>query len=82
VEVWQTDVWHHVQISYSRDTSGNVTYKSVWLDGAEQSINATVPSTFALGWKMGVVQTQFQIDGLGASGHNTVYVDDLTISRW
>jgi hypothetical protein len=79
---WQTDVWHHVQISYSRDDSGNVTYQSVWLDGTEQAINATVPSSFALGWKVGVVQTQFQIDGLGASGASNVYLDNLTISRW
>jgi hypothetical protein len=82
VEDWQTNVWHHVQISYSRDASGNVTYKSVWLNGTEQAINATVPSSFALGWKVGVVQTQFQVDGLGASGNSTVYLDNLTISRW
>jgi hypothetical protein len=82
VSTWQTDVWHHVQISYSRDDSGNVTYKSVWLDGAEQAINATVPSSFALGWQVGVVQTQFQVDGLGTSGSSTVYLDNLTISRW
>jgi hypothetical protein len=59
-----------------------VTYQSVWLDGNEQAINATVPSTFALGWKVGVVQTQFQMDGLGTSGSSTVYLDNLTISRW
>ena len=79
---WQTNAWHHVQISYSRDDSGNVTYQSVWLDGTEQPINATVPSSFALGWQVGVVQTQFQMDGLGASGSSTVYLDNLTISRW
>jgi hypothetical protein len=79
---WQTNVWHHVQISYSRDSSGNVTYQAVWLDDAEQVINATVASSFALGWQVGVVQTQFQIDGLGASGSSTVYLDNLTISRW
>jgi hypothetical protein len=79
---WQTDVWHHVQIGYSRDDDGNVTYQSVWLDGAEQPINATVPSSFELGWQVGVVQTQFQMDGLGASGSSTVYLDNLTISRW
>jgi hypothetical protein len=28
------------------------------------------------------VQTQFQMDGLGASGSSTVYLDNLTISRW
>ncbi len=79
---WQTNAWHHVQISYARDGSGNVTYHSVWLDGNEQVIDATVPSSFALGWKVGVVQTQFQMDGLGTSGGSTVYLDNLTISRW
>jgi hypothetical protein len=79
---WSKDAWHHVQISYSRDDSGNVTYHSVWLDGTEQVINETVPSSFALGWQVGVVQTQFQMDGLGASGSSTVYLDNLTISRW
>jgi len=79
---WEPNAWHHVQIGYSRDDSGNVTYHSVWLDGTEQPINATVPSSFALGWQMGVVQTQFQLDGLGASGSSTVYLDKLTIYRW
>jgi hypothetical protein len=79
---WSKAAWHHVQISYSRDDSGNVTYHSVWLDGAEQVINETVPSSFALGWQVGVVQTQFQMDGLGTSGSSTVYLDNLTISRW
>jgi hypothetical protein len=82
VSNWQTNAWHHVQISYSRDDSGNVTYNSVWLDGTEQPINATVPSSFPLGWQVGVVQTQFQLDGLGASGGATVAVDNLTIYRW
>lgn len=82
VSNWQTNVWHHVQISYSRDDSGNVTYHSVWLDGNEQVINATVPSSSALGWQVGVVQTQFQLDGLGASGGSTVYLDNVTIYRW
>ena len=82
VSNWQTNAWHHVQISYSRDDSGNVTYHSVWLDGNEQVIDATVPSSFALRWQVGVVQTQFQLDGLGASGGSTVYLDNLTIYRW
>ena len=82
VSDWQTNAWHHVQISYSRDDSGNVTYNSVWLDGNEQVINATVPSSYALGWQVGDVQTQLQIDGLGASGGSTIYLDNLTIYRW
>ena len=79
---WKTNAWHHVQISYSRDNSGNVTYHSVWLDGNEQVIDATAASSFALGWQVGVVQTQFQLDGLGASGGSTVSLDKLTIYRW
>jgi hypothetical protein len=82
VRTWTTNAWHHVQISYSRDDLGFVTYHSVWLDGVEQVINARVPSAFALGWRIGVVQTQFQMDGLGASGSSTDYADNLTISRW
>lgn len=77
---WAQNTWHHIQISYSRDSVGNVTYHAVWFDGVEQPINATVPSAFALGWGP-VLLTNFQIDGLG-SGSNTVYLDQLTISRW
>lgn len=77
---WSANTWHHVQINYSRTDSGVVTYKTVWLDGKEQSINATVPSAFALGWGK-VLNTNFQIDGLG-SGSNTVYLDNLVVYHW
>jgi hypothetical protein len=78
---WKVNTWHHVQIGYSRDKAGNVTYKSVALDGAKQNLNVTVPSSFALGWGSSLL-TNFQVDGLGSSGTATVYLDDLTISRW
>ncbi len=78
---WATDTWHHVQITYSRDDAGNITYQSVWLDGAGQDIYQTVPSAFALNWSS-VLLTNFQVDGLGPSGSNTVYLDNLTITRW
>jgi hypothetical protein len=79
---WSTNTWHHVQVSYSRDDSGNVTYGSVWLDGLQSSINVTAPSAFALGWAPTLL-TNFQIDGSAAStGTATVYLDDLTIYRW
>ena len=79
---WSTNTWHHVQVTYSRDDSGNVTYKSAWLDGVESGINATVPSAFALGWGPALL-TNLQIDG-GTSGgaSSTVYMDDLVIYRW
>jgi hypothetical protein len=78
---WTANTWHHVQVSYSRDNSGNVTYNSVWLDDVEQQIDATVPSAFALGWGSTLL-TNFQVDGLGASGSSTAYLDDLTVYRW
>jgi hypothetical protein len=79
---WSANAWHHVQISYSHDASGNATYESVSLDGVKQTLNVTVPSAFALGWGAGAMVTNFQIDGMGASGTTTVYLDNLTISRW
>ncbi|HTV83326.1 MAG TPA: hypothetical protein VME18_11800 [Acidobacteriaceae bacterium] len=81
VHNWAADTWHHVQIWYSRDDSGNVTYHSVWLDGTEQDIDATVPASFALGWAS-VLVTNLQVDGEGSSGSSTVYVDKLTVYRW
>lgn len=81
VQNWSPDSWHHVQIWYSRDNSGNVTYHSVWLDGTEQPINATVPSAFSLGWAS-VLLTNFQVDGRGADGSMTAFLDKLTIYRW
>jgi hypothetical protein len=77
---WSANTWHHVQASYSRDGAGNVTYQSVWLDSVEAPINATAPSAFALGWSP-VLLTNFQVDGL-ETGSSTVYLDNLTISRW
>jgi hypothetical protein len=79
---WSTNTWHHVQVSFSRDDSGNVTYKAVWFDGSESALNVTAPSAFALGWAPTLL-TNFQIDGsLGSSGTAAAYLDDLTISRW
>ena len=78
---WTRNVWHHIQIAYSRDNSGNVTYKYVTLDGVQKSINETVPSAFALGWGSTLL-TNFQIDGLGGYGTVNTYIDKLTISRW
>ena len=78
---WSTNTWHHVQVSYSRDQYGSVTYQSVWFDGVEQDLNQTVSSDFSLNWAI-VLLTNFQIDGYGASGSATVYLDNLTIYAW
>ena len=77
---WSQDKWHHLQAYLSRDDSGYLTYRSVWLDGTEVKINETVFGKYDLGWGS-TINTQFQVDGLG-SGHSTVYLADLKISRW
>jgi hypothetical protein len=78
---WGVNSWHHVQISYSRDQYGAVTYKAIWMDGVEEDVYVTVPSSFALGWGS-VLLTNFQVDGYGASGSSTVYLDNLTVYAW
>jgi len=78
---WSTNTWHHIQIAYSRDQEGNVTYKYVTFDGAQKNLDVTTPSAFALGWGSTLI-TNFQIDGLGGYGSATVYVDNLTVYRW
>jgi hypothetical protein len=78
---WSINTWHHVQITYSRDQYGTVTYQSVWFDGVEHDLNATVPSAFSLGWGS-VLLTNFQIDGSTTSGSSTVYLDKLTVYTW
>jgi hypothetical protein len=81
VHNWSTNTWHHVQVSYSRSSTGKVTYKTVWLDGVGQSVNVTVLSAFALGWSP-TLSTNFQVDGAGSSGSTTLYLDKLVVYRW
>lgn len=82
VHNWGVNQWHHVQIYFSHDQNGWVTYHSVWLDGNEQDLNLTVFSGFDLGWGPAIT-TQFQIDGNqnGTTWAN-VYMDNMTIYRW
>jgi hypothetical protein len=77
---WSTYKWHHVQMTYSRNSTGYVTYKYVWLDGVRYTLNHTVFAARALGWANSLI-TNFQIDGVG-SGTVTAYLDSLIIYRW
>ena len=78
---WTQNMWHHVQMTYSRDSAGNVNYQSIWLDGVENLINATVPSAFSLDWGPALL-TNLQVDGLGGYGSATIYADHMTVYRW
>ena len=82
VHSWGVNQWHHVQIYFSHNESGWVTYHSVWLDGVEQDLNFTVFSGYALGWGPAIV-TNFQIDGsIAGTSWGNVYLDELKVSRW
>ena len=82
VAAWTPNAWHHVQISYTRDDLGYVTYNSVWLDGVQQDLNVRVYSSFALGWGSTLL-ANFQVDGnTSASSSSTVYLDNFSIYRW
>lgn len=79
---WSPNQWHHVQIYFSHDQSGWVTYHSVWLDGNQEDLNLTVFSGFNLGWAP-AINTQFQIDGNSDSTTwGNVYLDQLKVYRW
>jgi len=82
VHAWAPNQWHHVQIYFSHNDSGWVTYHSVWLDGVEQDLNFTVFSGYSLGWAPTIL-TNFQIDG-NSSGTTwgNVYLDEMTVYRW
>ncbi|HEX3893235.1 MAG TPA: hypothetical protein VHW46_11740 [Terracidiphilus sp.] len=82
VSSWGANQWHHVQIYFSHDENGWVTYHSVWLDGNEQDLNFKVFSGYALAWGPAIV-TNFQVDG-NSSGTTwgNVYLDELSVYRW
>jgi hypothetical protein len=79
---WAPNQWHHVQIWFSHNASGWVTYHAVWLDGAQQDLNVTAFSGFMLGWAP-ALDTNFQIDGsLPGTSSATVYLDNMIVYRW
>jgi hypothetical protein len=81
---WAANSWHHVQIASHRDSSGNVTYDWVNLDGVHSDFqNATGPSARPLGWVPGDLLINFQLDGDNvSSGSITTFLHTLNIYRW
>ena len=79
---WGANQWHHVQILYSRNDSGWVTYKTVTLDGKVFNIWTTAYSAYAIGWGPSLV-VNVQVDGsTSGSGGSHIFVDNLTVHRW
>lgn len=81
---WAANTWHHVQIASHRDSSGNVTYDWVNVDGAHHVFsNAKGNSARSLGWQRGTLLINFQLDGYNkSSGSITAYIHKMTVFRW
>jgi hypothetical protein len=81
---WAANTWHHIQIGYHRDNSGNVTHDWVNFDNTHSVFsNTTHPASESLGWQTGTLLTNVQIDGLSkGSGSVTVYIHKMTFYHW
>jgi hypothetical protein len=81
---WSANTWHHIQIASERDSNGVATYDWVSVDGQYSNFaNATGPDATNLGWAIGDLLINFQIDGSSkGSGSNTIYTDKLRVWRW
>ena len=79
---WGTNQWHHIQLLYSRNDSGWITYKTVTLDGKVFNIWTTAYSAYALGWGPSLM-VNVQVDGsTSGSGGSHIFIDNMTVSRW
>jgi len=82
VQSWGKNQWHHIQLTYSRNDTGWITYKSAAVDGVSHSINKTVLGAFMLGWRPTLL-VNVQLDGAtSGSGSASLIMDNLTIHRW
>lgn len=81
---WSANTWHHIQIASHRDNSGNATYDWVSVDGKYSDFaGASGPDSASLGWAIGTLLINFQIDGYNkTSGSNTLYTDKFIVWRW
>jgi hypothetical protein len=81
---WAANTWHHVQIASHRNSSGDVTYDWVNLDGTHSVFkNATGYSAEHLGWARGDLLINFQLDGANSgSGSIPAFIHKMTIFRW
>ena len=81
---WAANQWHHIQIGMHRDNTGVVTHDWVELDGARSVFEeAPRPSFQKLGWPLGVLVVNYQIEGESPqSGSVRSYIHKMTVYRW
>ena len=81
---WAANQWHHIQIGMHRDGSGTVTHDWVNFDGTHSVFHeAPRPAFQKLGWPLGVIVVNYQIEGESAeSGSVRSYIHKMTVYRW
>jgi hypothetical protein len=81
---WAANTWHHIQIAFHRDSSGNATHDWVSVDGKQTSFSgATGMAAASLGWATGSLVLNVQMDGYSkTSGSVTSYFHKTTFYRW
>jgi len=81
---WSAKTWHSIAIYLSRvNNDGILTYTGVEFDGTWYPFtSAPVFSADALGWAMGALLINVQIDGYYASGTVNMYARNIQVSRW
>ncbi len=82
---WAANKWHHIQIQCHRTNTDVVVHDWVKLDNSAQKPfkNAVGASGLFLGWGIGDLVLNFQVDGASANNGNIVgYFDEMQIYRW
>lgn len=83
-KTWAAKTWHHIQIASHRNSSGDVTYDWVNVDGRHSAFSGAYGySAKALGWVPGDLLINFQLDGAySGSGSITAYIHRLIVFHW
>lgn len=81
---WTANTWHHIQVAFHRDSNGYVTHDWVNFDGTHSNFSgAAGGSAKALGWAIGSLVMNVQMDGFSkSSGTVTAYFHKTTFYRW
>lgn len=82
-KTWTPNTWHHIQIGFHRDDSGNVFHDWVNVDSTHSTFsNAGAPAAESLHWSKGLLLVNYQIDGALSNGSVTSFVHKMTIYSW
>jgi hypothetical protein len=87
-QTWGVSTYRHIRIFWHRDATGNITtWDGVEFDGVYKPFSQPTPPTAntaqSLGWAVGHLVINFQIEGSSAgSGTVDAYGRNITVWRW